>query len=97
MYVCMYVLLYCIVLYCTVLYCIVLYCIVCIEMYRNVYLYLYIYIYMYIYIYIGVSLRDALFYKLGVPPNGWFIMDNSIKMDDLRVPLFQETPYISYM
>ena len=29
--------------------------------------------------------------KIGVPQNGWFIMENSIKMNDLGVPLFSET------
>ena len=33
-----------------------------------------------------------MFPKIGVPPNGWLIMENPIKMDDLRVPLFLETP-----
>ena len=30
--------------------------------------------------------------KITVPPNGWFIMENTIKMDDLGIPLFLETP-----
>ena len=29
--------------------------------------------------------------KIGVPQNGWLIVENPIKLDDLGVPLFLET------
>ena len=32
-----------------------------------------------------------MFPKIGVPQNGWSIMENPIKMDDLGVTLFSET------
>ena len=36
-------------------------------------------------------------YKIGVPQDGWFIMENPIKMDDLGVSLFLETSIWMYL
>ena len=36
------------------------------------------------------------FPKIGVPQNGWFIMENPI-MDDLFFPIFLETPTLERM
>ena len=37
------------------------------------------------------TVHTWVFPKIGIPQNGWFVMENPIKMDDLGVPLFSET------
>ena len=44
-----------------------------------------------VYVYMGVSVNGR------SPIAGWFLMDNTIKMDDLGVPLFQENPIYIYI
>ena len=39
----------------------------------------------------------GLFPQIGLPHNGWFMMENIIKIDDLGATFFIETPIWSYI
>ena len=45
----------------------------------------------------GNGMSTQVFPEMGVPKNRWFIRESPIKMADLGVPRFQETPIYNYI